>query len=109
MGRRGDHTCNYCNGSTRVHACQAKTCDCRERRPCASSVGNNKRRASCSLVDPVVKRVLGSLVYGEGYGADEGDAREGRPDTAVEAMKAFGLVRMTDAVGEGIELVAVRC
>lgn len=79
------------------------------------------------MVNPVVKRILGALVYGEGHSADEGDACERRPDTCkvrvsvyvmrrgngqhttVEAMEAFGSVGMSDAVGERVEFVSVSC
>jgi hypothetical protein len=74
-------TCDDCNCGARVDACQAEACNCRERRPCISSICDNKRRASRSLVNPIIERILGSLVYRERHGADEGYARKRRPDT----------------------------
>jgi hypothetical protein len=81
MREQISHTCDYCDGGARVDTCQPKACNRRECRPRIPSIRDNKRRASGSLVNPIVERVLGSLVYGEGHSADEGYARKRRPDT----------------------------
>ena len=81
------------------------------------------------MIDTVVEKIFRLLVYGEGDGANEGYARERRPDaynvvsailsrgdgepalTTIEAMETFGTICVAHAVGEGIEFVAtmVRC
>jgi hypothetical protein len=119
------HTSDGRDCGTRACTCQPKTCYRGQRGVCAPGVCNDERRAAGGLVYPVIDGVLGALVYGEGDGADEGDAEEGRPDTcahvsparrhlrqvlrtAPEAVESLASVCVADAVAEGVELVAGR-
>jgi len=106
--RQFEGTCDYRDCGTRVDTCQPEARNRRKRRPRIPGISDNKRGASGSLVNPIVERVLGSLVYGEGHGADEGYACERRPDTTIEAMEAFSFVGVANAVGEGVELVGLQ-
>jgi hypothetical protein len=75
------HTSDGRDGSTCACTRKPKTCYCRQSWVCASGICDDERRAAGSLVYPVIDGVLGALVYGEGDGADERYAEEGRPDT----------------------------